>query len=363
MELFLPFPKLAIAVALIGTLCLIPLLRQPAARFGLMDEPGGRKRHNGAVPLVGGLAMGVSFFAALAIYAPSSWIVVWLAAGMALLLIVGLLDDRRELGAGMRFLVQSVAAGLMVFGGVEITTLGYLFAAEPIELGLWAIPFTIACTVAVINAVNMLDGVDGLAGCVTVVMLGWIAVAAALNGAGANTIVPVLALMAAVAGFLIYNLQPEKNQRLRVFMGDSGSTMLGFAVAFLAVTAGLYGSAVYGNGQSPIPPIGIAWILLLPVTDTVALTLLRLTHKRNPMSPDRQHLHHILMRLGLGPRATVAVIVTVVACFGGFGVLGAVAGLSEAWLTGALIAVAMLHAGVIWQQERVEGWLRGEGKQ
>jgi len=310
-------PLVAMASALIVTALLVPVLSAPAERMGLVDTPGGRKDHLGLIPLTGGLAIFSGFAFALLLLDVTLQPYASLVAGMALMLATGIIDDLIEISAGTKLLAQIGAAVLMVsWGEVQIHQLGNLVGVKPIELGEWAIPFTVLCVLVMINAVNMADGTDGLAGGMTfLALLGFFVIG--LFGDASRPVMAVLGtLMATVLAFLLYNLRVPGRRQARVFLGDSGSLMLGFALAWLAVYV----------SQSPdrveVFPVSIAWVLLLPVLDVLTLYVRRIMRGRSPFAADRDHLHHVLLRSGVGPGRTVAILLIVMAVFGAIGIFG-----------------------------------------
>jgi UDP-GlcNAc:undecaprenyl-phosphate GlcNAc-1-phosphate transferase len=302
----------AYLTAFIATLILIQMLARVAPQIGLVDLPGGHKRHEGQVPLIGGIAMFCGFlFGVLAIQEPLHAFRP-LFAGAALLVIVGVLDDFRELGPRSRFLAQ-IGAGLAMtlWGGRILENLGPLLGNDDAILGGWAIPFTIFGVAGVINAVNMLDGVDGLAG--GLAALAFLVLGAAAYHADvlshANTL--FVAASAAVA-FLLFNMRRPGRRRATVFMGDAGSMFLGFVLAWFLVDL----------SQAPervIAPVTALWILAVPLMDTVCIMFRRLLRGRSPFLPDREHLHHLLQRLGLSVGQSVWGIIVLSGVSAGFG--------------------------------------------
>jgi UDP-GlcNAc:undecaprenyl-phosphate GlcNAc-1-phosphate transferase len=310
-------PLVARASAFILTALLVPMLSAPAQRMGLVDAPGGRKRHLGRVPLTGGLAIFTGFSFALLLLDVNLQPYASLVVGMAMMLATGIIDDLIEVSAGAKLLAQIAAAILMVsWGEVQIHDLGNLVGVKPIELGEWAIPFTVLCVLVMINALNMADGTDGLAGGMTFVALIGLFVVGLIGGAGRPLMAVLGILLTTVLAFLLYNLRVPGRRQARIFLGDSGSLMLGFALAWLAVYI----------SQSPervdIFPVSIAWIVLLPVLDVLTLYVRRVMRGRSPFSADRDHLHHVLLRSGFGPGVTVVLLLVVMGIFGGVGIYG-----------------------------------------
>jgi len=200
-----------------------------------------------------------------------------------------------------------------------------------------------------INAVNMLDGVDGLAGGVALVTLSGFAVLLWLDGASGWQIPLLLAL--AVTGFLAYNLRGPWRSHASVFMGDSGSTVLGFVLAWLAIhSTQSSGATVY--------PVVVAWMLVLPAADALSLFFRRLSKGRNPLSADRCHLHHVLVRAGLSMTVTVYLLLLGQAVFVGIGVAGWYFGVPQWLLFWPLAVLFAAYQVVMWNAPAVLKFLR-----
>ena len=300
-ELF-PLTYLAQAgFAAFVTALLIMMLRRPAERWQLVDVPGGRKRHTAPVAVTGGVAITTAMLLALASSFSAFGEYAAFFIGAVILALTGLLDDLGEVSAGTKMLVQIFAAVLMTSGGANfLVNLGDLFATDPINTRLWAIPLTVFATVAVINAINMFDGLDGLAGSLALVMLSFFAAfAVAIGDLSAAKILIVLA--GAVIGFLFFNLPWPLRRHHRTFMGDAGSMVLGFAIAWFSVSLTQHHIAA-------VSPPTMLWVLGLLLMDVFTVTVRRLARRRSPMAPDRDHIHHILMRRGYSPRTTLVIL-------------------------------------------------------
>ncbi len=331
---------------------LVPVLRVPALRLGLVDKPCHRKRHNGAVPLTGGLAMFIAFLAAILFDMGDLANYLGLLVGMCVLLVVGVLDDLVDLRAMLKLLIQVVVAlAVVVLSDFQINHLGPLFgpAFGNVGLGPFAVPFTVLCMVFMVNVINMADGVDGLAGGIGVIVLAMLATVGFLSGAPLALSTLCLVLATAVAGFLVWNMRFPFRERAAAFMGDAGSMMLGFAIAWLAIAMATHeGSSVYR--------ISIAWILLIPCMDTLALTIRRISRGRSPMAPDRTHLHHIIQRCHFSVAATVGIIHFMVLLTGLFGVIAWQMGLPQ-WILFALAAAMMVgYTGLLLVAHRLIRW-------
>jgi UDP-GlcNAc:undecaprenyl-phosphate GlcNAc-1-phosphate transferase len=279
----------------------IPVLARAAGSWGLLAHPGPRKSHDEPVPAVGGLAMGAAFLAAYAFTGLAASLSPLLAAAVAITLVGGVLDDRHELRSLPKFGFQIAAAALLVAGGDALLThLGQLMTPNLFTLGRWAVPLTVFALVGVMNAMNMADGLDGLAGALTLAACINFGAAASLAGHAPEFAVICITTGAAVA-FLYFNARSPWRRQAAVFMGDTGSLLLGLLLGWLAVRLAM-------AERPALAPISAVWILALPVGDTVTLLIRRALRGRNPFHADRQHLHHILLALGLSPGQTVAAL-------------------------------------------------------
>jgi UDP-GlcNAc:undecaprenyl-phosphate GlcNAc-1-phosphate transferase len=288
----------SLAVALIVTLLFIMVLRPVALAIGLVDIPGGRKMHPNPTPVIGGVAMylGLFFGGMLMGLSPA---LSSLLIGASLLIVVGAIDDRFELPATVRLIAQTCAVLVMIFAAdLKLENIGSPLFFD-FGLGAFAVPFTILVTLTVINAFNIIDGIDGLAGGAAFVALG----SMAILSIGGDVLGLVLMLMAVVAGFLICNVPVPSRRPAKCFMGDAGSTFLGFTVAWLGITLS------QGESASMSAVTGL-WLVAVPIYDVVTSSLRRIVRGQSPFTPDRDHLHHVLMRQGLSARATLVVILT-----------------------------------------------------
>lgn len=328
---------LLLCLALPATAALIQFFRSHAVGLGLVDEPGGRKQHHGAVPLVGGLGMfGGLLVAALIALAIGSFQPRHAAfyAAISLLVLTGYIDDRHELRARTRFVLQSIAALIMVYGGdIRLVNLGDLFGFGDVTTGVLAVPLTVFAVLGVINAMNMIDGVDGLAGGVALIAL--LVFSAFAGAAGQLHQTLLLPLIAVVVGFMIFNLRTPWRPQALVFMGDAGSVLLGFALAWYAVNL--------AEVRQVFTPITAVWILAIPLMDTISLMIRRVLRGRSPFEADREHLHHILLRAGFTPFQTVIIVYALSLMLAGIGVAGWWLGLPEYVMFYAFMVVFALY--------------------
>ena len=326
---------LALLIALAGT----PLAARWGRWRGLVDEPGARRQHVGTIPRTGGLVLFVAFVAAVLV---AQWVpvprqdpkelvrLVGILLGMTFLFVVGYLDDRFELRSGPQYLAQAVSALIAVLFLVFIQTVMNPFTNEPQDFPYWfTVIFTVAWIMGMINTINFLDGLDGLAAGVGAIVSAILAVHMLREGQYSVALLP-LALLGATLGFLPYNLPPA-----RIFLG-SGAALLGYAIATLGIAAGAK----------------MALLLLalsIPIVDVAWLIVSRLRAGQSIGQGDRRHLHFRLVDAGLSARQVVTLY------YGYCVVLGAAALLISSRLLklGALVAVGVATVAVlVWLARR-----------
>jgi len=307
-------PLLLPAIAFAATLLFILALRPLAIAVSLIDKPDERKVHKGEIPLIGGvaiyLALLVTVLAGVVISgdAIASDRVLFSYFGAAYLLVaVGVWDDKKGLSPSLRLATETSAALIMVYGAqVLLTDLGALSPkGTTLFLGWFAVPFTIFATVGVINAVNMCDGLDGLSGMLTLVMLAGLGAANTMWGSVDE--LPLLNILSgAVAGFLAFNQRMAWRNKAWVFLGDAGSMMLGFSLAWMVIEIT---QVDLGSDMPRIlsPSMGL-WFLMVPVMDTVAIMLRRIRKGKSPFHADAEHLHHLFVRSGFSVGEALAAI-------------------------------------------------------
>ncbi|MBA7699258.1 putative undecaprenyl-phosphate N-acetylglucosaminyl 1-phosphate transferase [subsurface metagenome] len=297
----------AVVTAFLVNLGLIPIIIRLAHHFKWYDLPDRRKIHTGLIPRLGGTGMFISLIIAsllthLLIFALNrgrtlaqiSYKFYMPFLGIALIYLLGLYDDFKNLRAPYKFILQLAAAGIVTSGGYLIRSLTLPYIGY-IHLGLMAYPITVIWIVGISNAINLIDGMDGLAG-------GIVAFAALSMGIIAliqhelNAAILAFSLLGAVFGFLIFNFPPAK-----IFMGDSGSLMLGFTLSIFPLM-GISKASAFGSLIVPIT------LLTIPIIDTAAAILRRLRQKRPIISPDKEHIHHKLLEMGLNERQILSVL-------------------------------------------------------
>lgn len=338
------FPWVSLSLGMAIAVGSILLLTPVARRIGWVDKPNLRKSHEGEIPLIGGWAvlfavLGVQFLGPWDALAPLGF---WI--GALLLFIVAAIDDRYPIRARYRFMVQFAAAlSAVALGNEMLPHVGDLLGIGDLT-GWWiVIPVSVLGTVAVINAVNFTDGADGLCGGLAFISLFWflIAVAIATSVADhsrvspapyAESLIPLAAaMMGSLAGFLYFNLRSPWRRRAVVFLGDSGSMLVGFTLAWFAIhVASAYGSA-------SVRPVVCLWIMAVPLADSASCFLRRMLAGATPMSADLKHLHHLVQKSGLSTGQSVLVIHLGSFLCGLVGVTGWWLGMPDHWLFAAFV--------------------------
>lgn len=282
-----------ITVAFVCTLLCIELIKPLARKIGLVDVPSDRKQHQGLIPLIGGIGIAYGFLMGiltvdygLTEYRP-------VIACLSVLLVVGITDDFRELSPKLRFLSQLLVAIFMVsWGHNAIFQLGNLFDTGSLTLAHLSLPVTIIAVMGITNAMNIMDGQDGLAGGIALIQAVILTLLAYTAGNHDDSHL-LSVLCGAIAAFLVFNFPLPGRQQARIFLGDAGSTLLGFTLCWFCIKLS---QPPYQAAQ----PITFLWIMGLPIVDTLTAIIRRLLQKQSPFKPDTGHLHHILQRRGLG---------------------------------------------------------------
>lgn len=282
----------------------IPTIRYFALKLAIVDQRNKRKIHNRIVTRFGGLAIYIGFIFAMInallfssrIGQQDFFVYIAIIIASTLMLILGLFDDVKGANAFIKFSVQILASLIMIQAGFIVKYISNPFG-DPIVLGIFAIPFTILWLVGITNAINLIDGLDGLAAGIVFIVSGSMAWMFITSGC----LMPAffaIALAGACLGFLRYNYLPAK-----VFMGDAGSLFLGFSVAALAIVTNLKGHTTIGLLFPVIIGLGI------PIYDTSLALFRRLVIKRvNPFQADNEHIHHALLRRKLKPESVVLIL-------------------------------------------------------
>jgi len=333
---------LSSGLAFLITFFAIPVIIQVAKDKKLFDEPDERKVHKNVIPTLGGLGIFAGFIIATLMGVPSaiSSELQYFAAATTVIFFLGIKDDILVLSASKKFIGQLIAAGIIIkFGGIQISNFhGFLGVYEiPHITGTIISLFTI---IVITNSFNLIDGVDGLAGSLglltTLVFGTYFFYAGQLTYA-----VMAFALSGSIIGFLIYNFSPAK-----IFMGDTGSLLLGLVNSILVIK--FINTAGNSASNFPIesaPAIGFS-ILMIPLFDTLRVFGLRIMQRRSPFSPDRTHVHHFLLDLGLSHRMVTFTCVGVNITF--IAMAFFMRGLGTTTVIGILLLSAFIFIGIIY---------------
>ena len=291
----------AFVVALAMTMALIPPLIRFAGKLQLLDQPGDRKVHVAAIPRVGGVGMVLGVLLPILLWVPLDQEVISLLAGIAILFVFGVLDDRGDLDYRLKFLGQFLAAMVVVaYGGIVIEVVPF-FGLDPVS-PWFSLPLTVIAIVAVTNSINLADGLDGLAAGTMLLSLAGMALLAYLAD-GLDILMVMLAVMGAIVGFLRFNTYPA-----RVFMGDTGSQFLGFTVVTLLIIL----TQKTNSALNPALPL---LLLGVPLFDTAFVIIRRIYYGQSPFVADKNHVHHQLLALNLDHYEAVVIIYVVQALF------------------------------------------------
>lgn len=337
---------LGFAIALIVALLLTPLVKKFAFLVGAIDKPNHRKVHTRIMPRMGGLAIYlafvVAFFSVITLIPEGTLLgkdlnlLKAVLVGGTIIIITGAFDDRFELSAKLKLVLQIVAAAIVVFGfDISIDFVSTPFGENMQQINDWiGIPVTILWIVGVTNAINLIDGLDGLASGVSGIAIATILIMAIIMGIQPVILLSTL-LLGGIVGFLRYNFYPAK-----IFMGDSGSLFLGFCLAMLSLIS--FKQVTLVSFVIPLLIIGV------PLSDTFFAIVRRLVNKRPIFAPDKGHLHHRLQDLGFSHRRTVLLIWGIAAIFGAMAIIqSAVIKLNGAnWVTFAVVCIVIFLAQI-----------------
>ncbi len=297
---------LALAVAFLVSFAATPMVTSLAHKINAIDVPKDNRRvHKKPTPLIGGLAIFYGFIVSVLCFATIEREIAGILIGSLIVVMTGIIDDMSNMKAIIKLLCQIIAAAVAVYCGVRIEHFANpfygWFGPEYLVMNYWvSVAVTMIWIVGVCNAVNLIDGLDGLAvGVSSIASMSLLALTLISNSP--NVAILTAAVAGAGFGFLPYNFNPAK-----IFMGDTGALFLGFILACISVEGFLKLSAIISFA---VPPL----VLGLPIFDTLFSIVRRVSKGRSPMSPDRGHLHHRLLDMGFSQRQTVAILYTMTA--------------------------------------------------
>ncbi len=302
-------------IAFLLSMVLIPVFRKLAFRISLVDLPNHRKKHNESVPLIGGISVFLSvnlamlFSLAFDVSLKTLEPVFIMALVM---LVMGVIDDRKDLRASIKLAVQLLLAHWIFSSGIRIETIHGIFGLG--ELTPWMqYLLTIIVIAGVVNAFNLMDGVDGLAAGLAIIGFAIYAVISTFTGQYQLTLT-FLTFIGALIGFLRFNFSKKR----KIFMGDAGSLVIGFVLVVGGIQ--LMQGAV-GNARELLLVLGVVGVLLVPVMDAIRVFYLRMLAGKSPFKADRNHLHHLVLALGVKHKLAAIIIIGLSLLLIVFGVL------------------------------------------
>lgn len=318
---------LTLLLCFLASICLTPVIKKFALSIGAADQPSKRKVHTKVIPTLGGLAIFFSFLIGMLIMHPDHPSFTPILVGAAVIILTGFLDDKFDLAPRNKILGQVIASLIVViWGNIQVNFINLPFDGK-LELGWFSIPLTVIWILAITNAINLIDGLDGLAAGVSSIVLITVSIMAFIMGDSFVFMIAAVTLFSTL-GFLIYNFYPAK-----IFMGDTGALFLGYIIAVVS----LLGFKNVTMFSLVVPVI----ILGVPISDTIFAIIRRIVNKQPISSADKSHLHHCLLRFGFSHRDTVLIIYAMSSVFGLAAIL-----FSTSTLWGSLIILALLTLGI-----------------
>ncbi|CAK9886443.1 MAG: Undecaprenyl-phosphate alpha-N-acetylglucosaminyl 1-phosphate transferase [Candidatus Erwinia impunctatus] len=326
-----------LALVFLFSLFFLFCARRVAKKIGLVDKPNYRKRHQGVIPLVGGISVfaGMTFGLLLShAYIPNLWLYLTCAG---VLVLVGALDDRFDISVKIRAVVQAAVAVIMMsYAHLHLLSLGFILGPWELVVGPFGYVLTLFAVWAAINAFNMVDGIDGLLGglsCVTFVALGIL-----LWCDGQQSLAMwCFMVIAAIVPYILLNAG-ILGHRYKVFMGDAGSTLIGFTIIWVLL------ESTQGPAH-PVTPVTALWLIAIPLMDMVAIMYRRLSKGMSPFSADRQHIHHLVMRAGFTSKQACLLITLAAVILAAIGIAGESISQMPEWVMLMLFLIAFALYG------------------
>jgi len=330
----------ALIVAFFASIFSIKVLLPLAPHIGLVDLPNERKKHDGSIPLIGGISIFTGVLIASSLFIEQSQILNLYLISSALLVFIGTLDDIYDLSVLSRITFQALVACILVFGaGVYISEFGSIFGTVNVDIGSYGMIFTTIACIAAINAFNMVDGIDGLAGSMSIVTIGSIALMKLISGHLDLILLP-LVLVVAIVPFLFYNVSRRNPRGKKIFMGDAGSMFMGLTVLWLLALE------TQGNSSS-FRPVTALWIIAVPLMDMLSIMFRRVRQGNSPFKADNGHLHHIVIRAGFSSRQALIIISALALVFAVTGIAGEILLIPEWIMLAAFILLFVTYTLVL----------------
>jgi UDP-GlcNAc:undecaprenyl-phosphate/decaprenyl-phosphate GlcNAc-1-phosphate transferase len=322
---------LPMIIATVSTFIAIFLLRSFAISIGLVDKPNIRKIHKGSVPLIGGIAMFIGIVSSILITSNDLHQFIYFLLASFIIVIIGVFDDHQNISVSLRLLFQVfVALMIVTVGDINLESLGNLLGSGDINLDEWGYFISVIAIIAGMNAVNMADGMHGLAGgnsFITFLAIFYLS----LDSVAWESLLITALFCAVLPVFLISNLCIGVSKNKRVFMGDAGSTFIGLVIVWVLLDQS------QGENRS-FAPVTALWLFSMPIIEMTTAIFRRLLSGKSPFEPDRFHFHHLLLRLGLKESQALILILLLSSLMAIVGILGEKYSVSE-W---AMFAVFLL---------------------
>lgn len=273
------------------------------------------------------------------------------ASCISILVFVGALDDRFDISFKLRFVIQgALSIVMMVVGNIELHTIGNIFGAGVITLGILGYAITVFAVVGAINAFNMVDGIDGLLGGLSIVTFGGLGILLAHDGQ-LNIAYLCLVMVVIIIPYILLNLGIFGRKR-KVFMGDAGSMLIGFTVIWLLLLSSQ-------NGKNPpLQPVTALWLIAVPLMDMAAIMIRRMRRGDSPFKPDREHLHHIFQRLGFSSTQTLIAICSIAALYAGIGILAEINKVPEYVMFYSFMVCFVVYLTLLSNIWKITAWVR-----
>ncbi|MAT10371.1 MAG: hypothetical protein CMM02_05110 [Rhodopirellula sp.] len=314
-----------ISITCFGTLFILFFCYNFAQSINLVDHPDWRKDHEGRVPLIGGIAIvfGFSLGCLISPRGMTEWRPLFVC--MIPLLVIGIMDDHGDLSVIKRISAQLLGCIAMVYyGDIYLNNLGDIFGTGNIlKLNIFELIFTIFCVIGVVNSLNLIDGSDGLCAVVSLVACIGIISVVKLKGADAS-IALILYFAFALLSFVIVNLGLTGGFIKKVFLGDAGSTIIGFFLCW-------YFIRLSQSESNIIKPINTIWLLALPIMDTLSVMIRRIRNNRSPFNAGRDHIHHLLLEMGYSSKLVLLILSIFSITMAVFGVISEVNNFQECY--------------------------------
>lgn len=316
-NLFTTLPQI-LFFAFVITMLSIYVLKPIAYKYGLVDITDHRKHHVGEIPLIGGIAMYCGILFSAFFLLPKTWVsMTWLFASAGIV-VLGALDDAKDLPVKLRLIVQSFLTLILSIGsGYYLADLGNILGLGNVDLGVLGYLVTVFAVICAINAFNMMDGIDGLAGMMALVSFGSLAILFWINADSYGFYVSCI-LLAVILPYLANNLMLPPFKR-KIFMGDAGAMLIGFSVVWLLI----YGSQSIPPGKEiSFRPITALYLIAIPLLDIIVIIIKRIQRGSSPFTADRDHLHHMLMGYGYSSKMTLVIITVISTLIASIGIIG-----------------------------------------